>query len=50
MINNRYTPHNCIAKGYIPKGTVYYLNANGEGVAEQIILTEMIKINKCLIN
>lgn len=40
----------CIAKGYVPKGTKYYLNANGEGVAEQIVLTEMIDMSNCLIN
>lgn len=33
-----------IAKGFIPKGTIYYLNSRGEGVAEQIYLTEMIKL------
>lgn len=33
-----------IAKGFIPKGTVYYLNSKGEGVAEQICLTEMTKL------
>lgn len=32
----------CIAKGYIPKGTVYYLNEDGEGVAEQLVITKMI--------
>ena len=32
-----------IAKGFIPKGTVYYINSRGEGVAERIYLTEMTK-------
>lgn len=33
-----------IVKGIIPKGTIYYLNANGEGVAERIVLTEITKV------
>ena len=44
------TNTSCIAKGYVPKGTKYYLNAKGEGVAEQIVLTEMINISNCLTN
>lgn len=52
-ICSRFMPHHLhcvfkedtvIAKGFIPKGTVYYLNSRGEGVAEQICLTEMIKL------
>lgn len=44
------TETSCVVKGYIPRGTIYYLNANGEGVAEQIVLTEMISINDYLTN
>lgn len=44
------TETSCVAKGYIPKGTVYYLNAIGVGVAEQIVLTEMIDMKDYLTN
>lgn len=40
----------CIAKGYIPKGTTYYLNSNGEGVAEQITITEIKRVRDYLTN
>lgn len=36
--------HLVIVKGFIPKGTIYYLNADGEGVAERIVLTEMTEV------
>lgn len=37
-----------IAKGCVPRGTIYYLNAYGEGVAEKIVITEFINIKDYL--
>ena len=40
----KYLADAVLVEGYLPKGTTYYVNADGEIISDKIILTEITKI------